>query len=73
MTSRLDLLRLLAALDQQLAEAQNSMVQVPLDISAFLQQSEIIEGLREARANVEYQLKRNAAIALKNQLSRLET
>ena len=52
------LLRLLAELDQQLAEAEDSFAEAPLTISESTLRTEIVDGLRAALANVEWQLRK---------------
>ena len=58
MTNRPKLIRLLAELDQQLAEAEGSYADVPLTISEATLRTEIVDGLRAALANVDWRLTR---------------
>ena len=56
MSNRSSLLKLLAELDQQIAEVEDPTVEAPFGVSEPTHRAEIIDGLRAAVDNVEWQL-----------------
>ena len=61
MSNRSRLIQLLAELDQQLAEARDTSIETQFSVYDSTERAEIIDGLRVAVANVEWQLERDPA------------
>jgi hypothetical protein len=61
MSNRSRLLQLLAELDQQLAEARDTSIETQFSAYDSTERAEIIDGLRAAVVNVEWQLERDPA------------